>query len=77
MSEVDQHFSGPSLYGYRLTISYFRLAKSLVESYPRILSVTPSWISLREVICFGLAAGRKTAASIPRGTKQTPGFVRS
>jgi hypothetical protein len=73
MSEVDQHLSLPSLYGYRLAIGYFRVVKGGGESYPRFSSEFGGhclslsfWISLREFVLgsIGRPVG-KTAASSP------------
>jgi len=81
---MDRHLSLPSLYGYRLAIDYFRYGERGGESYPsfRCKFVGRSLllcfcVSVREVVfkLVGRSVG-KTAASIPRGAQQTPGYLK-
>jgi hypothetical protein len=75
-----------SLCGYRLAVDYFRMENGVTrESYPSICCKLGGghilglcfWFSLREVV-FKLVCRPvgKTAAVIPRGATQTPGYVK-
>ena len=76
MSEADKHLFLPSLYGYRLAISYFRLVKGGGKIYPRFPTVIRFGFLYENSSLIRLA-GRwgRLQHRVPRGAMQSPGYV--